>query len=258
MLMVSVPPAFFSMPRFSVSLEALAAEEADFSRLLAAVERIRSASEAELHELEWLHEMVCSVGVAMLEPVDETYQDMAHLVCGSHQGISQYPREFARWLHLLGEVRPATYLEIGTFNGNTASLAAAYLQRIEPAARVVTIDLFPSFLFYDRVRERLPLEYRVGVNSFALREEKFDAVFIDGDHSFDWAWADYVNVGRAARLCGMHDVCSEFYHDSEAYGGVTAAWEFIRHREGGAGIEFREVSDHPAGDRFGIGVRLRA
>jgi predicted O-methyltransferase YrrM len=245
------------MPRFTPSLEAFNAEENDFARVLSAIDLLANATETQLHDLDWLHEVVCSVGVSMIEPVDETYADMAHLVSGSHQGISQYPREYARWLHLLGEMRPATYLEIGTFNGNSACLAAAYLHRLNPQARLLAIDLFPCFLFHDRVREILPLEYRVGVTSFTLRDDTFEAVFIDGDHSFDWAWADYVNVGRQARLCGMHDVCSEFYHDTEAYGGVTSAWEMIRQREGGPGIEFREISDHPVGDRFGIGVRLR-
>ncbi len=245
------------MRRIRPSLEAFEAEQADFARVLAAMDRLRGASMAELRDLDWLHEVVCSVGVSMLDPLEETYLEYVPLVNGTHQGITQWPREFARWLHLLGEQEIGSYLEIGAFNGNTACLAAAYLHRFNPALRALTIDLFPCFLFHDEARKRVPLDYRVGINSYVLREERFDAVFIDGDHSFDWAWADYQNVGRHARVCGVHDICSQHYYDSMAYGGVTGAWEWIRRREEGPGVEFREICDHPAGDRFGIGVRLR-
>jgi hypothetical protein len=243
--------------RASPSLEVFEAEEADFARVLAAAERFRRASEAELHDLEWIHEVVCSVGLSPLAPIEETYADMAHLVNGTHQGITQYPREFARWLHLLGQHEVRSYLEIGAFNGNTGCLATAYLQRLNPELRAVALDLFPSFLFYEKAGAMLPLEYRVGRTSYDYREEQFDAVFIDGDHNFDWAWADYQNVGRAARICGLHDIASEYYADTMVYGGIPAVWELIRQRDGGPGVEFHEFCDHPAEDRFGIGVRVR-
>jgi len=239
----------------NVSLESYDAERNDFELVLAAIRKIQSASSAELRDLDWLHEVVCSVGLSPLHPGD-AYADKMGLINGSRQGIVQYPLEYARWLRLLADYPINSYLEIGCFNGCTASLAAAYLHRLNPTLTATTVDLYPWFLFYDLVRTLIPLDYRVGVTSYHFRDRLFDAVFIDADHSFVWAWTDYQNVGRTARVCGIHDVMSQFYYDTEELGGVTAAWELIKRDEGGAGIRFEEISDHPE-SLFGIGVRIR-
>ena len=63
-----------------------------------------------------------------------------------------------------------------------------------------------------------------------MRNETFDAVFIDGDHTFEWAWADYQNAGRAARVCGLHDIASVHYLENYELGGVTAVWDVITPR----------------------------
>jgi hypothetical protein len=107
------------------------------------------------------------------------------------------------------------------------------------------------------VRDLIPLDYRCGLTSFSLVGQRFDAVFIDGDHTFEWAWADYQNVGRGARVCGIHDVMSQFYLENEETGGVTTAWELIKQAEGGPGVHFEEYCHHPKGNLFGIGIRAR-
>ena len=239
----------------SPSLESFDAERADFELVLSAIGKAEAASVDALRDFDWVHEWVCSVGLAPLFPAEEIYADKAGLMNASHQGITQYPIEFARWLRLLADHAPATYLEIGCHNGATACLATAYLRRFNPDLRATTIDLSSWFLFYGLVRDRIPLDYRVGVNSHAFRGQRFDAVFIDGDHSFQWAWADYENVGRAARVCGIHDVRSDYFYTHEELGGVTAAWQLIKRDEGGPHIRFEEIMDHPI-DYFGIGVRL--
>jgi len=232
------------------------AERADFERVLAAMRKILGASEEELGALEWLVEMIREVGLVPIPEAAVTYEGEEDFINGTQQGLIQLPREFARWLLLLGEVRPRSYLEIGCFNGATASLAAAYLHRLVPEARVVTCDVFPAFLFHSLAADLVPLGYRVGKTSYDFAQEEFDAVFIDGDHSFEWAWADYVNVGRRARLCGLHDVENAAYRELHL-GGVCGVWDLIRREEGGAGVEFRDIVEHPTGEIMGIGVRLR-
>ncbi|HYR57766.1 MAG TPA: class I SAM-dependent methyltransferase, partial [Chthoniobacteraceae bacterium] len=183
-----------------------------------------------------------------------TYEGEEDYINASQQGVIQLPREFARWLLLLAEYRPATYLEIGCFNGATASLAAAYLQRFNPALEAAAIDIWPGFLFFAEVRALIPLRYLVGKTSYDFADEKFDAVFIDGDHSFDWAWADYQNVGRAARICALHDVNNAPYRELPL-GGVCGVWELLKREEAG-GAELVEIFEHPSRDIMGIGVRI--
>ena len=238
------------------SLEAFDIERADFERVLEAIRHFQNAPVAKLHELEWVYGVVCSVGLAILFPPEEIYADEADLMLGSRQGITQYPREFARWLLLLGESNVNSYLEIGCYNGATACLASAYLHRLNPGLRAVTADITPWFIFHPLVRDLIPLEYHVPKTSFDFRAERFDAVFIDGDHSFPWALADFRNAGEEARLCGLHDVKSRYFFENELVGGVSAVWELVKRDYAGPGIEFIELFDHPA-EYFGIGVRIR-
>jgi hypothetical protein len=243
-------------PILSTSLEPYDAERADFERVLEAIRQFQAAPIASLGDLEWVRRVVGSAGLAPLFPAEEIYADEAGLMNASHQGITQYPREFARWLLLLGEASIESYLEIGCYNGATACLAAAYLHRLNPALRAVTVDVTPWFIFYPLVRDLIPLEYHAGRTSYDFRDQRFDAVFIDGDHSFPWALADFRNVGESARICGIHDVKSRYFLENEALGGVTAVWELLKRETGGPGVELIELFDHPA-EYFGIGVRVR-
>ena len=235
-------------------LESYEIERADFARVIAGIARIRGATLEELRSLEWLLPTIREVGLVPIPDAELTYAGESDYLNSSQQGLIQLPREFARWLLLVAEYRPATYLEIGTFNGATASIAAAYLQRFNPAFSATTIDVWPAFVFYQEVRDLIPLRYVVGKTSFDFAGENFDAVFIDGDHSFEWAWADYQNVGRAAKICGLHDVNNAPYRDL-AMGGVGGVWEKVRRDEAGPGIAFTEIFAHPTREIMGIGVR---
>ncbi|HEX8313180.1 MAG TPA: class I SAM-dependent methyltransferase, partial [Chthoniobacteraceae bacterium] len=216
---------------FPASLEAYELERSDFAKVLAAINEIRGASLEQLGDLKWLLGVVRRVGLVPIPEFAITYEGEEEWVNGSQQGLIQLPREFAQYLILLSEQRVARYLEIGCFNGASACIATAYLERFNPELQAATIDLWPAFIFYDQVAELLPLKYVVGQTSFAFSEgAAFDAVFIDGDHSFDWAWADYLNVGRAARICAMHDIRNAPYLELPL-GGVCAAWELIKRRE---------------------------
>lgn len=238
------------------NLEAYDLERADFARVLAGIRRVQAATEAELASLDWLVEVIRGIGLVPIPEAGATYADEAEFLNGSQQGLIQLPREFARWLQLAAQHRPARYLEIGCFNGASASLAAAYLGRFHPDFAAVSIDLWPGFIFYDEIRALVPLRYEVGRTSFDLRGEKFDAVFIDGDHSFDWAWADYRNVGRSAPVCALHDVMNAPYRQLPL-GGVCGVWDLIRREEAGPGVEFTEIVEHPSRALLGIGVRIR-
>jgi SAM-dependent methyltransferase len=240
----------------SPALQAYENERADFERVLGAVRRIRDASSADLDSLDWLIAAIREAGLVPIPDGALTYEGEEDFLNASQQGVIQLPREFARWLQLAAAQRPASFLEIGCFNGATAALAAAYLARFNPGFEALTIDVWPTFLFHREVRDLVPLRYEVGRTSFDLREQTFDAVFIDGDHSFEWAWADYQNVGRRAPVCAFHDVNNAPYRDLPL-GGVCGVWELVKREEAGPGVEFTEIFEHPSRDLMGIGVRVQ-
>jgi hypothetical protein len=237
-------------------LEGYDIERADFERVLTGIQRIHDASTGELDSTEWLEEILRDIGLVSVPDAEKTYGAEAEYLNASQQGLIQIPAEFARYLQLVATHRPASYLEIGCFNGGTACIAAAYLRRFNPSFRAVTIDIFPSFVFYPQVRDILPLTYEVGKTSYDFRHQAFDAVFIDGDHSFEWAWADYQNCGRDARVCALHDVNNAPYRELHM-GGVPAVWELLKSSE--PDYVYTEIFAHPAGDAYmGIGVRTPA
>lgn len=253
----SIAALFQPAPLVSTYLSDFAAERADFDRVLAGMRSLQQATQEQLASVDWLVGVIREVGLVPIPEAHATYLGEGDYINGTQQGLIQLPYEFARWLVLLGEKKPASYLEIGTFNGATACLASAYLRRFVPDARVVTCDIFPAFIFHGEASAVSPIEYLVGRTSFDLRSESFDAVFIDGDHSFEWAWADYVNVGRSAKLCALHDVNNAPYREMHL-GGVCGVWDRLKTAENGPGIEWREFFEHPKSDIMGIGVRLRA
>ncbi len=239
-------------------LESYEAERADFERLISAIRKVQAAQIENLRSHEWLVEVIREIGLVPIPESGRTYASEAEFLNSSQQGLIQIPQEYARLLLLLAGQRVRTYLEIGCFNGASACLAAAYLQRFEPDFRATTIDIFPAFVFYSEIRDLVPLEYVVGKTSYDFRGREFDALFIDGDHSFEWAHADYQNCGRAARVCALHDVNNEPYRGLP-FGGVPAVWELIKRNEQGSGAEIVEIFAHPEGeDLLGIGVRIRA
>ena len=238
----------------SDSLAAYEIERADFARVIAAIGKIQAASPAELSSLQWLLDTIRSAGLVPIPDAEATYEGECDWLNSSQQGLIQLPREFARWLLLLAECRPATFLEIGCFNGASASITAAYLQRFNPAFIATTLDVWPAFFFYEKVRGLVPLRYVVGKTSFDFAGEQFDAVFIDGDHSFEWAWADYQNVGRAARICAFHDANNAPYREL-AMGGVCGVWELLKREEAAPDVAFTEIFEHPSREIMGIGVR---
>lgn len=238
----------------SAALESYQSERADFQRVLDAIAKVQTAREEELRSLPWLIDLLREIGLVPIPEAALTYQGEEEWINASQQGLIQLPREFARWLLHAAEQRPATYLEVGCFNGAAASIATAYLQRFNPNFHATTIDLWPAFVFFGEVRGLLPLDYFVGKTSFDFAGAQYDAVFIDGDHSFEWGWADYQNVGRNASVCAFHDVNNAPYRELPM-GGVCAVWEWVKRNDPGAAIT--EIFEHPSREIMGIGVRVR-
>lgn len=55
----------------------------------------------------------------------------------------------------------------------------------------------------------------------------YDVVFIDDDHSYDWAQRDFENLGRHARpVCAFHDISAKEYIPQG--GGVFRFWRELR------------------------------
>jgi predicted O-methyltransferase YrrM len=180
---------------------------------------------------------------------------------------SQQLDEIVPALEQIERLRPQRVCEIGTAAGGTLYL----LTRVSaPDALVVSIDLVIA-PHTRALRERLarPGQRVVRVAGDSHSEETavrldrlldgqpLDALFIDGDHSYDGVRADFERYGRLVRSGGiiaLHDINEDFRtkHGIETpsiSGEVPRFWRELkeRHRTG-------ELIADPEQDGFGIGL----
>lgn len=176
--------------------------------------------------------------------------------------------EIQQLLQLLAAQKPKRMLEIGTANGGTLFL---FCRVAAPNATIVSVDLpggwfgggYPKWkgTLYRRfagARQKLHLiradSHRP--ETFAqveriLAGEKFDFIFIDGDHTYDGVKQDYE---RYRELCAAHAVVG--FHDvvpnaADTDCEVPRFWNELRAQQRTA-----EFVENPAQLGAGIGVVL--
>jgi predicted O-methyltransferase YrrM len=196
----------------------------------------------------------------LLEPVVELVDlriELAPVVA------SQKLEELVPALERIADLRPRRVCEIGTSAGGTLYL----LTRVsEPDALIVSIDLTTA-PHTAALRERLarPGQRLVSIagdshldEAFAELErllggEKLDALFIDGDHSYDGVRADferYAPLVREGGIVALHDIKEDFGVDSPSISGdVPRFWRELKEHH-----RTEELIADPEQDGYGIGL----
>ena len=154
---------------------------------------------------------------------------------------------------LVALVRPSRILEIGTSDGTGTSVLA---EGLPPGGSVYTIDIEDKRTPENRVSSRsdvevrfLPGDSRTVMERLAREGHRFDLVFIDGCHLYEWVKSDWEFSRRMSDLVVFHDaaqfrgvarVVSRIRREPDwdvcvlTYPGVTL-------REGSAGTGFRSI-----------------
>jgi len=183
--------------------------------------------------------------------------------------ISPFPacqirEEIGPFLSLVQGLRPRNILEIGTcFGGNFYLLC----RMADPEATLVTMDLripHPELLrsFARKHQRVVPVEGN-SADPAALQKiktlfpEPLDLLFIDGDHSYDGAAADFANYSPLVGENGIvvfHDIVEDnatrYGVDTGGYSaGVPRLWRELRQQ-----YRVREFIRNPLQDGAGIGV----
>jgi len=169
---------------------------------------------------------------------------------GFGPGLWQIPDQLAGALIFLSQHPIQSALEIGTCDGWTVSVMAAYLRRFHPSLYFTTTDLAGRFTAHADVCRLLPIEYHSSRPAEEFAGTKFDLVFIDGDHSYNSVARDYQLLGKQAAICMFHDIddCNVGYEN------VPKFWRELKANEAGKS-EFQEFIG-PEGV-MGIGLRVR-
>jgi hypothetical protein len=181
---------------------------------------------------------------------------------------SQNAFELSCFIGLLKEHKVSSYLEVGARDGDTFHEVMLSLPR---GSRGVAIDM-PGGLWGrvttqrnliracdDLKRRGYKASYLIGDSksestiTIARMRGPYDAVLIDGDHTYAGVAADWSNYGRFAPLVAFHDIVG--VGQQEKVRGcpveVPRLWAEIK----AAGHTVREFADF--GSKMGIGVVLR-
>ncbi len=218
-------------------------------KLLRGVERFAKMTDEELRDVDAVADIIRGVGLRY--DSRGVYGRESEHMNATVDGLWQLPLQIAGALVALADQRIGSFLEVGTHTGYTGTVVTAYLHRVQPGLRTLTIDPYPAFRHYEAVRRVLPIEYRRCTTS-DLVGEAFDAVFIDGDHAYEAVKRDYELVGRDARICLFHDI------DDDLCGHETVPRFWRELVESDAFDETHEFTQSPPGMRvMGIGIGIR-
>lgn len=141
-----------------------------------------------------------------------------------------------------------TAVEIGVYRGGCSYFLCAVMQRVRPDFSLTMIDPWDSLLGFDQFSRKLNLIKAIPASSGDFKGKRFDFAFIDGDHTYEVAMRDYVNLGRhAIKATAIHD-----NHDHSPDVGTIRAWDDMKNDC----CQFHEIHEFahsvPRGLRIGL------
>jgi hypothetical protein len=145
----------------------------------------------------------------------------------AEEAMFQTPKQIADAILELLKYDINTYCEIGIFKGGSHLLITEMLKLKNPNLKTIGIDIQDKHMTED-IKNYINLH--IGTSE-DYKGEKFDLVFIDGDHSYEGIKTDYENLGQYAKIVMFHDV-----NDSTCP-GVVKFWNEIKE-----GKEFKEFT----------------
>lgn len=157
--------------------------------------------------MEWSLKEIEAMGLGLSARADERPTWLRKRICS--QDPSRDPLEIEAqtlYYRLFWEIarrcRPNKCLEIGTFLG----FGAAHLALPNPEGEVVTVDLNPAA---KAEAEGMNVPNLTAIHSDSavyfgtLKEERFDLIYIDGNHTFNQAYGEYLSSRHVLRAGGI-------------------------------------------------------
>ena len=143
--------------------------------------------------------------------------------------IWQYPNQFAKYLLLLNDMNISSYLEIGCRWGGTFVLTNEYLKRFTAMVKSVAVDIIDSPVLHYCIEndetQFLKLNSQSPEFKKYMGKNKFDLIFIDGDHGYECVKSDYEVSKNSGRIFVFHDIIND------ACPGVVKFWNELRASE---------------------------
>jgi len=193
-------------------------------------------------------------GIGLRYDTRKLYGSERRYMNSTGNGLWQIPQQLAKTMVLLSNHRIESFLEIGTHTGYTFCVLCAYLHRLNPNLKALTVDPFDQFHYYSPARSLIPFEFK-NWTSDDLKGRAFDCVLIDGDHNYDAVLKDFDNVGKYSQICMFHDVNDDLVGASN----VPRFWkEMVTSEAFSETHEFLDCAPNRRIMGIGVGIRDRA
>ena len=225
-------------------------------------EKISNASFDLLKNETWLAHELGSVGLysegARSSPINKNWHiygdDVKYMLKFNNEGLWQIPRQLAAYLiQLVSYGKITSFLEVGTCRGATITVITIYLMRyglVLTDTLDVNRHLHPS-VHHAWKKMKLPIRYKLShTGKFNLSLPHYDAVFIDGHHSYEYVLSDVKYYSPKCKLIALHDIND--YHCVD----VRKLWNELKSSQQQCGIDrFHEFTYHSHNDSMmGIGL----
>jgi cephalosporin hydroxylase len=175
--------------------------------------------------------------------------------------IWQYPNQFSKYLCLLNAQNVTSYIEIGCRWGGTFVLTNEYLKRFNNVTKSIAVDIFDSpvlnYCITNNETQFIKLNSQSQEFAGYMKNNKFDLIFIDGDHSYEGVKNDYDVCKNSGKIYVFHDIVNDICP------GVVQFWNELKINEHDA-YEFYEFTEqyedvwNDTHQKFlGIGVAIK-
>lgn len=204
----------------------------------------------------------------MMNLNDPTFEQLVEIHNEKGVHVHQNLYEFCGWLNLCKRIKPKIYLEIGVFKVGSAQLAIELLPSLELFIALDRADLMQQERESQKIREyKEKLVFVQGdsadpkvmqrIADEYLKDRQVDAMFIDGDHSYNGVLKDYALYSPLVRrggLIGFHDcrMANMPNPNPLQHQGSQSFWEGLEHCYPKQ-CQLIDVEPGPWGN-YGIGV----
>lgn len=175
--------------------------------------------------------------------------------------IWQYPNQFSKYLCLLNAQKVTSYIEIGCRWGGTFVLTNEYLKRFNNVTKSVAVDIIDSpvlnYCITNNETQFIKLNSQSKEFAVYMKNNKFDLIFIDGDHSYEGVKSDYEVCKNNGKMYVFHDIVNSvcpgvFQFWNELKVNESETYDFYEFTE-----QYEDVWNDTHQTFLGIGVAIK-
>jgi cephalosporin hydroxylase len=220
---------------------------------------IRDSEFSLLKDISGLERIIFNLGLN-IENQDEL--PLCIINNGGGLKIWQYPNQFTKYLITLSTLGPInSYIEIGCRWGGTFILTCEYLSRFFSLERCVAVDMIQSpvetYCDYNSICTFKQTDSHSEEFKIYMKDNKFDLIFIDGDHTYEGVKEDYTACINSGNIFVFHDIVNAKCE------GVIKFWNELKNNSNDT-YDFYEFIDQydeviqRSGNHFlGIGLAVK-